>query len=91
MRPWQKLSHVTYRRGASGQLTPIIEGRGIRIQTIVVAVTTWQMSLTEICEEYDLPLEQVQEALAFFETAPDEIEMAVPVERQIELAACRAS
>lgn len=89
MSPWQKLSHVTYRRGASGHLTPIIRGTGIRVQTIVIAVTTWQMSPAEICEEYDLTLAQVQEALAFFEAAPDEIEMSVFSESQIELAACR--
>jgi uncharacterized protein (DUF433 family) len=86
MRPWQQFSHVTYCRGASGHLTPIIRGTGIRVQTIVIAVTTWQMSPAEICEEYDLTLEQVQEALAFFEAAPDEIEVSMSFEIQIKLA-----
>jgi uncharacterized protein (DUF433 family) len=89
MSPLQELPHVTYRRGASGHLTPILRGTGIRVQTIVIAITTWQMSPAQICEEYDLTMEQVQEALAFFEAVPDEIEMSVSSERQTELAACR--
>lgn len=87
--PSTELPHVTYRRGVSGYLTPILKGTGIRVQTIVIAVTTWQMSPAQICEEYDLTMEQVQEALAFFEAVPDEIEMAMSSERQIELSPCR--
>jgi len=58
---------ITYRWGASGVPTPIVKGTGIRVQTIGVAHTHWDMSAQKIADDYSLQLEQVEEALAFFE------------------------
>jgi hypothetical protein len=44
----------TYRRGASGIPTPLLRGSGVRVQTIVVANSRWQMSALSIAEDYDL-------------------------------------
>jgi uncharacterized protein (DUF433 family) len=65
---------ITYRRGASGIPMPVLRGTGIRVQTIVIANQQWQMPAEEIAENYDLPLKQVEEALAFFAAHRVEIE-----------------
>ena len=60
-----KFPNITYRRGASGALSPILRNTGIRVQTIVIA--SQSMTVTEIAEDYDLTEAQVQEALNFYE------------------------
>src|SRR5919206_4035103 len=44
--------NVTYRRGASGALSPVLRGTGIRVQTIVIA--SENMSPAEIAGDYGL-------------------------------------
>jgi len=65
---------ITYRRGASGILTPVLRGTGIRVQTVVIANQNWQMLPEEIAENYKLSVKQIKEALAFFETHREEIQ-----------------
>ena len=36
---------ITYRRGAAGIPTPTIRGTGLRVQTIVVAKQSWEMTV----------------------------------------------
>jgi uncharacterized protein (DUF433 family) len=74
---------ITYRRGASGQPTPVIRGTGIRVQTLVVAAEHWHMSAAEIAAEYGLSNAQVAEALAFFEAHRIEIESQIEVESRM--------
>lgn len=76
--------HVTYRRGASGIPVPVLRGTGIRIQTLIVASRSWQMSPAQIAEDYDLPVELVQEALSFYESHRGEIDSSLSDERQAE-------
>jgi len=52
--------NVTYRRGASGTLSSVLRGTGIRVQTIVIAAQN--STPAEIAEDYDLPQTQIQEA-----------------------------
>lgn len=78
--------HITYRRGASGAPAPIVRGTGIRVQTIVVAVSRWGMSLAQVAAEYGLTEGQVQEALAFYEAHRAEIEGAMEAEERLEAA-----
>ena len=66
--------HISYRRGASGQPTAVLRGAGLRVQTLVVAAQTWQLSPHQIAAEYDLSVAQVKEALAFYQAYPEEIE-----------------
>lgn len=65
---------ITYRRGASGIPTPVLRGTGIRVQTIVIANQNWQMAPEDIAENYELSVNQIKEALAFFEAHREEIE-----------------
>lgn len=56
--------NIIYRRGASGILTPVLRGTGIRAQTIAIA--SQEQTPAEIAEDYNLTEVQVQEALAFY-------------------------
>lgn len=79
-----RFPRVTYRRGAAGWPEPVLRGTGIRVQTIVVAHQIWSTSPPEIAADYDLTLEQVAEALAFYEAHRGEIEGSLSGERQSE-------
>lgn len=78
--------HISYRRGASGQPTAILQGTGLRVQTLVVAAQTWNMSPNQIAAEYDLSVAQVKEALAFYQAHPKEIEAALAAAEAQEVA-----
>lgn len=71
---------VTYRRGTSGQPTPVVRGTGIRVETIVTASQQWAWTPTRIAEEYDLTAVQVEEALAFYEAHRAELDVLVDAE-----------
>jgi len=73
---------ITYRRGASGTVAPILRGTGIRVQTIVQAAE--DQSPAEIAEDYDLPKSQVQEALGFYEVHRAEIDAHIQTEAALE-------
>jgi uncharacterized protein (DUF433 family) len=74
---------ITYRRGASGIPMPVIRGTGIRVQTIAVANTHWEMNPSAIAEDYDLTIKQVEEALAFFMAHRPEIETHMAYEEHL--------
>jgi len=76
--------HVTYRRGAGGQPTPMLRGTGVRVQTVVVATQAWELSPAQIAAEYDLTEAQVQDALAFYEAHRQEIEAGIAAEEALE-------
>ncbi len=76
--------HVTYRRGASGQPTPVVRGAGIRVQTLAVAAQKWGWGPGQIAEEYGVGEPQVREALAFYETHQEELETVIAAERSLE-------
>ncbi len=79
--------HITYRRGASGHPTAVLRGTGLRVQTLVVAAQTWSFSPNQIAMEYDLPVTQVQEALAFYQAHSAEIDAALAAAEAQEAAA----
>lgn len=74
--------NITYRRGASGVLSPVLQGTGIRVQTIVIA--SQNTTPTEIARNYDLTEAQVQEALSFYETHQAEIDGHIQAEALLE-------
>ncbi len=78
-----RFPHITYRRSDDGP-TPVLRGANIRVQTMVVAATTWAMTPAEIATEYDLPLAQVENALEFYKEHRSEIDSAIAVEIEIE-------
>jgi uncharacterized protein (DUF433 family) len=79
--------HITYRRGASGQPTAVVRGTGIRVQTLVVATQTWGLTPAQAATEYDLPVAQVEEALAFYVAHQGEIDAALAADAKREAAA----
>jgi len=74
--------NITYRRGASGKLSPVLRGTGIRVQTIAIA--SQNNSPAEIAEDYDLPQSQVNEALSFYEAHRVEINAHIQAEAALE-------
>ena len=73
---------VTYRRGASGVLSPVLRGTSVRVQTIVIA--SENMSPAEIAGDYDLTVEQVQEALNYYRAHQAEIDAFIQAEAALE-------
>jgi uncharacterized protein (DUF433 family) len=74
---------ITYRRGASGWVSPVLRGTGIRIQTIVKSLSTG-MSPEEIAREYELDVKRVHEAQAFYDAHRPEIEENIRTEEELE-------
>lgn len=74
--------NITYRRGASGSLSPVLRGTGIRVQTIVLS--SQDHTPEEIAEDYDLPRAQVQEALGFYDAHRVEIDAHIQAESAFE-------
>ena len=57
---------ITYKKDTANQLVPVIRGKGLRVQTIVIAAQKWNESEAEISKQYDLPKKVVSEALGFY-------------------------
>jgi uncharacterized protein (DUF433 family) len=74
--------NITYRRGASGSLSPVLRGTGIRVQTIALA--SQNSPPMEIAEDYDLSPLQVQEAIGFYEAHRAEIDAHIQAEAALE-------
>lgn len=77
---------ITYVRGASGELAPVLRGTRLRVQTIVIAAHKWGLSPKEIANEYDLNEALVNEVLAFYEAHRQEIDTSIATEQIIEAA-----
>ena len=74
---------ITYRRGASGAPAPVLRGTGIRVQSLVVARRDWAMAPREIAKEYGIRLDQVKDALAFYQAHRREIDQAIESDRSL--------
>lgn len=74
---------ITYRRGASGQPTPVVRGTGVRVQTVVEAARQWMLSPAEIASELGLSSRQVSECLAFYEAHQAEIDASIEAESRL--------
>jgi uncharacterized protein (DUF433 family) len=74
---------ITYRRGASGWVTPVIRGTGIRVQTIVM---DFQMGMTseQIASEYEVDENRIREAQAFYNAHRPEIDSNIRAEHELE-------
>ena len=74
---------ITYRRGASGVPTPVVEGTGIRVQTIVSAIQHWGLQLGQVAAEYNLSEAQVRECRSFYEAHQTEIDASIQAEERL--------
>jgi uncharacterized protein (DUF433 family) len=77
---------ITYVRGASGELAPVLRGTRLRVQTIVIAAHKWGFSSNQIADEYDISEAQVNEVLAFYPAHRQEIDASIATEQIIEAA-----
>jgi len=74
---------ITYRRGASGWVTPILRGTGIRVQTIVMSLSIG-MGPEQIATEYELDGSRIREVQAFYTAHRPEIDASIQVEQDME-------
>ena len=75
---------ITYRRGASGIPTPVLQGTGIRVQTIVIAGQQWQETPQEIADQYELSVNRIKEALSFYQVHQAEIDTLIQADAALE-------
>ena len=73
---------ITYRRGASGWVAPVIRGAGIRVQAIA-GYLSMGMSPEQIAAEYDLDVVKVREAQAFYTRHRPEIDASIQAEKEL--------
>jgi uncharacterized protein (DUF433 family) len=79
--------HITYRHGASGQPMAVVRGTSLHVQTLVVAARTWDLTPAQLAAEYELPVTQIEEALAFAAAHQSEIDAALAADAAREAAA----
>jgi uncharacterized protein (DUF433 family) len=77
---------IGYRRGASGQPAPVLQGSGIRVQTLVVGHQHWGMDTAQLADAYGVSEAQVREALAFYRAHRAEMDASIQADSQLELA-----
>lgn len=75
---------ITYVRGASGKLIPVLRGTRLRVQTAVIAAQKWGFSPNQIAGEYDISEAQVNEVLAFYAAHSKKIDASIAAEQIIE-------
>jgi uncharacterized protein (DUF433 family) len=73
---------ITYRRGASGWVTPVIRGTGIRVQTIVVD-SQQGLNTEQIADEYEVDVNRISEAQAFYNAHRQEIDASIRAEQEM--------
>jgi uncharacterized protein (DUF433 family) len=74
---------ITYRRGASGWVTPVIRGTGVRVQTVVVD-SQQGLNPEQIASEYELDVTRIREAQAFYNAHRPEIDANIRAEKEVE-------
>ena len=77
---------ITYKRDTAHQLVPVIRGKGIRVQTIVIASNQWKESITDICREYELSKKMVKDALGFYEAHKPLVDALITENERLEAA-----
>jgi uncharacterized protein (DUF433 family) len=79
-----KFPQITYRRGGSGIPRPVIRGTAIHVQTVAVAVNKHREKPEKFAENYGLDVNQVREALSFYDTHKEEIDANIEDEINLE-------
>ena len=77
---------ITYVRGASGELVPVLRGTRLRVQTVVIAAHKWGFSPNQIAAEYDVSEAQVNDVFAFYAGHSQEIDASIAAEQILEAA-----
>lgn len=79
-----KFPGITYRSSTSSTFIPILRGTSIRVQTIVISNRSWNESPKEIAEQYDLPANRIEEALAFYQLHQAEVDLLIQSDAKLE-------
>ena len=83
----ERFPDIEYKMGAAGWPTPVIRETGIRVQTLALEHANWKLSAAEIADEHDLPIEIVEQALAFYGSHKREIDASIEAEEAVAEAA----
>ena len=78
-----KFPGVTYRRGTSGNINPVLRGSGLRVQTLVLE-SQYGLTPEQIADEYELEVARIKEALAFYLAHRAEVDFNIQAERELE-------
>ncbi len=79
-----RFPYITYRRSGSGFVAPVLRGTGIHVETIVVAHHTFGETAEVLAEDYEVPVEVVKDALAFYESHRAEIDNLIRIDRELQ-------
>ncbi len=74
---------ITYRRGASGWVAPVMRGTGIRVQTVVTHLSHG-LTPEQVAAEYEVEAHRIREAQAFYEAHRPEIDGSIHAEQEME-------
>ncbi len=76
---------ITYARGSVSDFAlPVIRGTRIRVQTVAVAVNKHKEKPEEFAEDYGIGINQVREALGFYDAHKKEIDENIEYEEGLE-------
>ena len=64
---------IAYRQGGSGSWRPVLRGTAVHVHTILIACFLWGQTREEIARNYELPVHQISEALAFIDAHREEV------------------
>jgi uncharacterized protein (DUF433 family) len=73
---------ITYRKGASGWVQPVLRGTGIRVQTVAVESKSGA-TVQQIADDYNIGQQSIREALAFYEVHQVEIDASILSEKKL--------
>ena len=80
-----KFPLITYVRGSvSDYVLPVIRGTRIRVQTVAMAVNKHKEKPEEFAENYGIGVNQVREALGFYDAHKKEIDENIAYEENLE-------
>lgn len=75
---------ITYKLDSDNQLVPYVKGKGIRVQTLVIASYEWKESAAELSSQYDLPQKTVKQALSFYEAHKKVVDALIDANSEAE-------
>ena len=75
---------IAYKLDTENQLIPVIRGKGIRVQTIVIAFHHWHESVSDIASQYDLPKSSISECLSFYDAHKSAIDALIDENTALE-------
>lgn len=77
-----KFPGITYRKGASGWVQPVLRGTGIRVQTVAIESKSGA-TVQQIAEDHNIGQQFIKEALAFYKAHQHEIDASILSEKKL--------